>query len=255
LKPNFSAQDLAYVYIQEIYRHHGLPSKIISDRDARFTSKFWSTLHKLLGTKLNISTAFHPETDGQSERAFGVFQEMIRPFVDVLQRDWDTHIAQLEFAYNNTINDSTGQTPFYVASGQHPPTLYDALRQAPSVQDAEINNAAKDFVSEAQRAMDAARKALMDTNITLTKRLNKSRRHVVYDIGDEVMLSTINLKLPIGSSRVKKIYFKVYWPVHRDRHSRQRTSIHTHITPSYGLASDVSCWLAEAIPTRFTIRS
>jgi hypothetical protein len=87
LKPNISAQDLAYVYIQEIYRHHGLPSKIISDRDPRFTSKFWSTLHKLLGTKLNISTALHPETDGKSERAFGVFQEMIRPFVVVLQRD------------------------------------------------------------------------------------------------------------------------------------------------------------------------
>jgi hypothetical protein len=164
----------------------------MSDRDARFTSKFWSTLHKLLGTNLNISTAFHPETDGQSERAFGVFQEMIRPFVDVLQRDWDTHIVQLEFAYNYTVNDSTGQTPLYIASGQLHPTLYDALRQAPSVQDAEANTAAQYFVSEAQRAMDAARKALMDNNINLTKRLNKSQRHVVYDIGDEVMVSTIN---------------------------------------------------------------
>jgi hypothetical protein len=175
LKPGFSAQDLAYVCIQEIFRHHGLSSKIISDRDARFTSKFWSTLHTLLGTKLNMSTAFYPETDGQSERAFGVLQEMIRPFVDVLQREWDTHIAQFDFAYNNTVNDSTGQTPFYVASGQHPPTLYDALRQAPSEQDAEVNIAAKYFVSEAQRAMDAARKALLDNSITLTKRLNKSR--------------------------------------------------------------------------------
>jgi hypothetical protein len=82
-----------------------------------------------------------------SQRAFGVFQEMIRLFVDVLQRDWDMHIALLEFAYINTVNDSTGQTPFYVASGQHPPTLYDALRQAPSVQDAEVNTAAKYFVS------------------------------------------------------------------------------------------------------------
>jgi hypothetical protein len=82
-----------------------------------------------------------------SQRAFGVFQEMIRQFVDVLQRDWDTHIALLEFAYINTVNDSTGQTPFYVASDQRPPTLYDALRQAPSVQDAEVNTAAKYFVS------------------------------------------------------------------------------------------------------------
>jgi Chromo (CHRromatin Organisation MOdifier) domain len=78
------------------------------------------------------------------------------------------------------------------------------FRQAPSVQDAEINTAAKYFVSEAQRTMDAARKALADTNVTLTKPLNQSRRHVVYNIGDEVMLCTRSLKLPIGSSRVKK---------------------------------------------------
>jgi hypothetical protein len=112
LQPNFLAQGLAYLYIQEIYRHHGLPRKTISDRDASFMSKFWSTLHTLLGTKLNMSTAFRPEIDGQSERAFGVFHDMIRPLVDVLQRDWDTHIAQLEFAFNNTVNDSTSQTPF-----------------------------------------------------------------------------------------------------------------------------------------------
>jgi Integrase zinc binding domain len=81
LKRNFSAQDLDYVYIKEIYRHHCRPSMIISDRGARFTSKFWLTLNKLLGTKLNLSTAFHPETDRQPERTFGVFQEMIRPLL------------------------------------------------------------------------------------------------------------------------------------------------------------------------------
>jgi hypothetical protein len=70
-----------------------------------------------------MSTVFYPETDGQSECTFGVFQEMMQVLVDVLQRDWVTNIAQLEFAYNNTVNDSTYRSPLFVASGQHPPTL------------------------------------------------------------------------------------------------------------------------------------
>jgi hypothetical protein len=97
--------------------------------------------------------------------------------VDVLQRDRGTHIAQLEFAYNSTVNDSTGQAPVYVASRQLPTNCYDALLPAPSMPDADVNTAAKHIVSKAQRAMNAARKVLADTFFTLTQRLNQARRH------------------------------------------------------------------------------
>jgi hypothetical protein len=113
-----------------------------------------------------MSSAFHPETDGQSERAFGVFQEMVRPRVDVLQRDWGMHIAQIEFVYNNAVNDTTGLAPFYVAYCEHPPTCTTLLVKrclcATMISTPLPNN----YVSEAQRAVDAARKALrMQTSL------------------------------------------------------------------------------------------
>ena len=98
LKPGFDAADLENLYLTDIFRHHGLPRMIISDRDVRFTSLFWKTLTQLLGIKLNLSTAYHPQTDGQSERTIGTFEEMVRPYVCYLQSDWDLYLAQLEFA-------------------------------------------------------------------------------------------------------------------------------------------------------------
>jgi transposase InsO family protein len=74
LKPGFDATDLANLYLTDIFRHHGVPRMIISDRDERFTSLFWRTLTQLLGIKLNLSTAYHPQTDGQSERTIGNFE-------------------------------------------------------------------------------------------------------------------------------------------------------------------------------------
>jgi hypothetical protein len=101
LHPKFDAVDLAHLYLHEVYRHHGLPRVLISDRDVRFTSLFWTALMKRLGVKLNLSTAYHPQTDGQSERTISTLEDMIRPHVCYLQTDWDQYLDQLEFAYNN----------------------------------------------------------------------------------------------------------------------------------------------------------
>jgi hypothetical protein len=138
----------------------------MSDRDRRFNSKFWSSLRKLLGAKLKMSSAFHPETDGHSERAFGAFQEMVRALVDVLQWDWGMHIAQIEFVYNNTANDTTGLAPFYVAYGEHPPTCTTLLVKRCLCATIISTPLPNTFVSEAQCAVDAVRKALrMETSL------------------------------------------------------------------------------------------
>jgi GNAT superfamily N-acetyltransferase len=81
LPPKLDAVDLAHLYLHEVYRHHGLPRVLISDRYVRFTSLFWTALMKRLGVKLNLSTAYHPQTDGQSERTIGTLKDMIRPYV------------------------------------------------------------------------------------------------------------------------------------------------------------------------------
>jgi len=86
----------------------------VSDRDPRFTSNFWKALCKRLGTNLNMSTSHHPQTDGQTECANRTIEDMLRAYVAPHQSDWDEHLITAEFAYNNSVQASTGFTPFYL---------------------------------------------------------------------------------------------------------------------------------------------
>ena len=90
------------LYIREIVRLHGIPILIISDRDPRLTSRFWGKLQEALGTRLNFSTAFHPQTNGQSERMIQVLEDMLRSCVIDYEDSWDRHIPLVEFVYNNS---------------------------------------------------------------------------------------------------------------------------------------------------------
>ncbi len=95
LPAEHKAEDTAKGFYSEVYKHHGLPRKIISDRDVRFTASFWTELMKILKIRSNISTAFHPQTDGQSERSFRTLQEILRCFVSYTQRDWSKYLPGL----------------------------------------------------------------------------------------------------------------------------------------------------------------
>ncbi len=96
------------------------PKVLVSDRDPRFTSIFWQRLMALTGTRLNMSTARHPQTDGQTERANRTLEEMLRAYVSPYQDDWDQHLLAVEFAYNNSEQASTKYSPFYLMYGEHP---------------------------------------------------------------------------------------------------------------------------------------
>ncbi|CDF37514.1 unnamed protein product [Chondrus crispus] len=122
-----SAKTIATTFYKEIYKQHGLLPKIISDRDTRFTGSFWTELMKMLQVKLNFSTGFHPQTDGQSERAFRTLQEMLRCYVTYTQKDWENYLPGVEFAYNNHVNDTIRQTPFFLEYGQHPFAISDMI--------------------------------------------------------------------------------------------------------------------------------
>ena len=97
-----SLEKLAQLYVDEIVRLHGVPVSIVSDRDPRFTSRFWPSLQIALGTRLHFSTTFHPQTDGQSERTIQTLEDMLRACVMEFRGSWDTHLALMEFAYNNS---------------------------------------------------------------------------------------------------------------------------------------------------------
>ena len=113
-----SLEKFAKLYVHEIVRLHGVPVSIVSDRDPRFTSRFWLSLQAALGTRLHFSTTFHPQTDGQSERTIQTLEDMLRACVMEFKGSWDTHLALLEFAYNNSYQASIDMAPFEALYGR-----------------------------------------------------------------------------------------------------------------------------------------
>ena len=114
------AEKSAQLFLDTVFKHHGLPERLVSDRDPRFTGKFWREVFNLLGTKLNMSTARHPESDGQTERANRVIEDILRSFCQKFPKRWSSLLPLVEFAINNTQHVSTGFTPFFVNGLTHP---------------------------------------------------------------------------------------------------------------------------------------
>ena len=113
-----SLEKLFRLHIDEIVRLHGVPVSIVSDRDSRFVSRFWSGFQEALGTKLSLSTAFHPQTDGQSERTIQTLEDMLRACVLDFGGSWDTHLSLIEFSYNNSFHSSIGMAPYEALYGR-----------------------------------------------------------------------------------------------------------------------------------------
>ncbi|MCO5553518.1 hypothetical protein L7F22_007040 [Adiantum nelumboides] len=115
-----SAPDIAVLFVQHIFRIHGLPRSIISDRDPKFTGHFWTSLFKSLGTNLLFNSAYHPQTDGQTERVNQILEEMLRHYIQIRLASWKEYLPLVEFAYNNAPHSVTGMTPFQAAYGHTP---------------------------------------------------------------------------------------------------------------------------------------
>ena len=118
VKKTFTASDIARIFIKEIFRLHGLPRRIVSDRDAKFTSNFWVSLFQGIGTQLNFSTAYHPETDGQTERVNQVIEDILRAYCSREPKAWFHYLPLVEFAYNSSYHRSIGMSPFKALYGQ-----------------------------------------------------------------------------------------------------------------------------------------
>ena len=117
-----TAEDVARMFMDAVFKHHGMPHRIISDRDSRFTATFWQHLMKLIGTKLNIATTNRAQTDGQSERFIKTLRELVSSYAEQHPQDWDLYIPSLEFAYNDSVHPATGFTPFEMDMGRSPMT-------------------------------------------------------------------------------------------------------------------------------------
>ncbi|KAL0549436.1 hypothetical protein IC582_013918 [Cucumis melo] len=118
VKATSTLDQLARLYVDKIVSQYGVPVSIVSDRDPRFTSKFWPSLQKAMGTGLKFSTSFHPQTVGQSERTIQTLEDMLRACVLQLKGSWDTRLPLMEFAYNNSYQSSIGMAPYEALYGR-----------------------------------------------------------------------------------------------------------------------------------------
>jgi len=198
-KDTDTAEDVAQRFISDIFRLHGLPSSILSDRDSRFIGRFWQALFKDLDVKLKMSTSFHPQTDGQTERDNRTLEEILRHYVNDAKNDWDQHLHVIEFAYNKSVNTTTGLSPFHIVYGYQPRSPLDHL-----VPSAEAPPAVNNLLDRHVKALDFAKAAIASAQQRQKKYADQHRReHPNYKKDDLVLLNTKNLKLPNNAKKWK----------------------------------------------------
>ena len=179
------AQATARLFKETIFRNYGLPEVIIADRDPRWNSLFWRSVFQSLGTHTRLSTAYHPQTDGQTERANRTLEEMLRAYITPLGDEWDQRLAEVEFAYNNSEHKSTGQTPFYLSYGFHPRVPLDLYNPEAT----EETPAAKDFVKRLVEGHQAAAAAIEYAGLQQKEAYDKRRMPSPFKAGDWVTLA------------------------------------------------------------------
>ena len=188
---NVTASQVAQFYQDRIFALHGLPDDIVSDRDSKFTSAFWKNLQKLLGTNLNMSTAFHPQTDGQTERMNSVLEDMLRHYVSPDQQDWDLFLSLAEFCMNNAYKSSIQCTPFQLVYGKNPKTPASAHLQNIKEQNPTATLRARDM----HEHLDKAKACMLAAQNRDKTYADKRSQPLTFEVGQRVLLSTKNMQI------------------------------------------------------------
>ncbi|KAA3483847.1 DNA/RNA polymerases superfamily protein [Gossypium australe] len=182
VRMDYSLQKLAKLYVSEIVKLHGVPVSIISDRDPRFTSRFWKALHEALGTKFNFSTAFYPQSDGQSERVIQILEDMLRGCVIDFKGSWEDFLPLAEFAYNNSYQSSIQMAPYEVLYGRRcrTPTCWTELRERQLL--------GPELISETKEKVKVIRARLKEASDRQKSYADLKRKDIEFAVGDQVFL-------------------------------------------------------------------
>ncbi|GJV24129.1 putative reverse transcriptase domain-containing protein [Tanacetum coccineum] len=182
MKETDPLEKLARLYLKEVVTRHGIPVSIICDRDPRFASNFWRSLQKALGTSLDMSTAYHPQTDGQSERTIQTLEDMLRACVIDFGNGWVKHLPLVEFSYNNSYHASIKAAPFEALYGRkcRSPVCWAEVGEV-QLTGPEIVQETTERIIQVKQRMQAARdrqKSYADLK----------RKPMEFEVGDKVML-------------------------------------------------------------------
>ena len=192
--------DLVYTFLRHVVSTQSLPNEIISDRDKLFASKFWQALTKQLGLNHKLSTGYHPQTDGQTERMNQVVEQYIRAYVSYRQDDWVKLLPVAQLAYNNSINETTGQTPFYANHGYHAELFRDP-RPAE-----EVTEAANLSIEELRNLQKDLKRDIEFLNLKSAFYANKHRsRGPMLKEGDKVYLLRKNIETTRPSKKLDHV--------------------------------------------------
>ncbi|GJV31180.1 putative reverse transcriptase domain-containing protein [Tanacetum coccineum] len=182
IREDYKTEKLARIYINEIVARHGVPVSIISDRDGRFASHLWQALQKALGTKLHMSTAYHPETDGQSERTIQTLEDMLRACVMDFGGSWDAHLPLIEFSYNNSYHTSVKCAPFEALYGRkcRSPVIWTEVGESQLI--------GPELVQETTEKIFQIKERLKTARSRQKSYADKRRKPLEFKVGDRVLL-------------------------------------------------------------------
>jgi hypothetical protein len=192
---NITAQGTAAIFFEQVVRHHGLPASIVSDRDTRFTSDFWQSLWARFGTRLQMSSSYHPQSNGQTESMNKTMKTMIKCYVNDHMDDWDEHLIEMEMAINNAVQDSTGFSPFYLNSGQDPrlPLSAAAEEDESESKEVEVKESENEWADRLKANLEEAKIAMEAAQEAQRRQADKGRKRVSYKVGDMVLFDTKDL--------------------------------------------------------------
>nr|GEY70734.1 reverse transcriptase domain-containing protein [Tanacetum cinerariifolium] len=178
----FKTKKLTRLYLKEIVCKHGVPVSIISDRDPIFASRFWRSLQESLGTNLDMSTAYHPQTDGQSERTIQTLEDMLRACVIDFGNGWDKHLPLVEFSYNNNYHASIKAAPFEALYGRkcRSPVCWS------EVEDAQLTG--PKLIRETTKMIVQIKNRLLAARSRQKSYADVRRKPLEFEVGDRVML-------------------------------------------------------------------
>jgi ''chromo'' (CHRromatin Organisation MOdifier) domain./Integrase core domain. len=208
-RTDLTAEELAEVFFRHWYCENGLPAEIVSDRDKLFVSKFWKALHILTGVKLKMSTAFHPQTDGSSERSNKTVNQCLQFHVERNQKGWVSALPLIRFQMMNTVNASTGYSGFQLLMGRSPRLIPPLV---PGLIDTDLpeHDRAKILIERLMSDVEDAKDHLLQAKCLQAFHANKTRgEDDVFKVGDKVMLSTLHRRKEFkagDSSRVAKFF-------------------------------------------------
>ncbi|GJZ59325.1 putative reverse transcriptase domain-containing protein [Tanacetum coccineum] len=194
-KKTTDAVNVPQLFFRDVYCLHGLPSSIIYDRDTRFLSHFWRSLWKMVNTQLNFSSAYHPQTDGQTEVVNRSLGNLLRCLVGDHVKAWDQKLCQAEFAHNHAVNRSTGFSPFQVVYSAQPRGPLDLMSLPVS---GSVPKKVQDFVEGLREVHKVVRDNLVRANSKYKQDADQKRRHVDFEAGDFVWAVLTKDRFPVG---------------------------------------------------------